>query len=329
MRRSKVDEEGTDRPERPEQPKRRGAAFAVPVVLMVVGALVLIGMFRKDQQDEPAPTPLPPVVPAASTFLYCSDCHGDLDKLFTDGERPMLLFTHDKHFGIGVSDCAACHVANTHEPDTINRPTMVTCYQCHTLEAGARAPGECSLCHPPELNPEPQTHLAANWVPDKHNVAAKANPFECATCHEQGFCNECHGLELPHPTDFSTRTHAETFFQDPALCEKCHVREPLVRRDTCDTCHHPQGPTSSTWIAWHPNVVGSRGAETCFQCHATDTCRACHRQGPENFTDEDLAADEALLGTSPSPAATTPPTPVAPTTGSTGTGATGATGATG
>lgn len=299
-----MDEEGS------RKPRRWGAAMAVPAVLTIVVALLLVGMFRQeDEQTQPTPVP---VVPAANTFLYCSDCHADLDKLFNAGERPTLLFTHDQHFGIGVSDCAACHAANTHEPDRINRPTMVTCYQCHTLEEGARAPGECSLCHPANMDPEPETHLAANWLSARHPEAAIANPFDCATCHEQEFCNECHGLELPHPDGFDERPHAELFFEDPSLCDTCHPRAPLVERDACDTCHHPQGPESSTWISWHPDVVAQRGAETCFQCHATDTCRACHRQGPENFTNEDLEADEAQLTGGITPGVTTTPSAPSP-----------------
>jgi hypothetical protein len=291
-------------------------AWAVPAVLAIVVALIGIGMLR-DREPKAEPTPIPAAIPAASTFLYCSDCHADLDKSFKAGEHPTLLFTHDMHFGIGVSDCAACHVANTHEPDRINRPTMVTCYQCHTLEEDARAPGECSLCHPADMDPEPETHLAANWTSVLHPEAAKENPFDCATCHQQQFCNSCHGLQLPHPDDFEGTEHAELFFEDPELCDTCHPREPLVEREECDTCHHPQGPERSTWIDWHPNVVKDQGAETCFQCHATDTCRTCHRQGPEDFTNEDLAADEALLTASStsSPAASTS---ASPTPGSTG-----------
>ena len=119
------------------------------------------------KRAEPEPPP-PPVLTAANAFLDCTDCHSDLDRMFTAGEKPDLLFTHEAHFGIGVSDCAACHVANTHEPDRTNRPTMVTCYQCHTLEEDARAPGDCALCHPPEMNPEPTTHFTDAWLPQEH-----------------------------------------------------------------------------------------------------------------------------------------------------------------
>lgn len=293
--------------ERPRDRWRRGPGWAVPAVLLLIIALLAFGMFRRER-TEPEPPP-PPVLTAANAFLDCTDCHSDLDRMFTAGEKPDLLFTHEAHFGIGVSDCAACHVANTHEPDRTNRPTMVTCYQCHTLEEDARAPGDCALCHPPEMNPEPTTHFTDAWLPQEHSEAAIANPFDCATCHQQQFCNECHGLELPHPEGFTDLTHAEQFYDDAALCDRCHPRQPLVARDACDSCHHPEGPKDSTWIDWHPNVVTDRGAENCFRCHATDTCRTCHRQGPENFTNDDLAADEAVLTALPEPSATGEPSP--------------------
>lgn len=288
---------------------RRGPGWAVPGVLLLIIVLLVVGMSRRNETEpEPSPPP-PPILTAADSFLDCSDCHGDLDSGFKAGEKPDLLFTHEAHFSIGVSDCAACHVANTHEPDRTNVPTMVTCYQCHSLGEDARAPGDCTLCHPPEMDPEPESHVSDTWLLKEHPSAAIADPFDCATCHEQEFCNECHGLELPHPEGFTDLTHAELFFEDSALCERCHPREPLVRRDTCDSCHHPDGPEASTWVEWHPSVVEDRGAENCFKCHATETCRTCHQQGPEDFTNEDLAADEALLTALPEPSATAEPSP--------------------
>src|SRR4030042_68226 len=165
---------------------RRGPGWTVPAVLAFLIVLLVIGMFRRDDSE---PVDRPPMQPLASTFLDCTDCHGALDRVFKAGELPNLLFTHEAHFGIGVSDCAACHVANTHEKDQINRPKMTTCYQCHSTEPGAKAPGECSLCHPPELDPEPDSQLWANSLPERAPGAAMANPFDCASCHEQSFCD--------------------------------------------------------------------------------------------------------------------------------------------
>jgi hypothetical protein len=280
-----------DEPER-EKP-RRGTGWAIPAVLVVVVAALLVGTSRRE--SEPEPTPMPPTVPTATSFLFCTDCHGDLDDVFKSGERPNLLFTHEEHFGIGVSDCGACHVANTHERDQINSPEMVTCYACHGLEEDARAPGDCTLCHPPGMAPEPESHLVVDWTVSAHTTEAETDPFDCTTCHRQNFCDSCHGLEMPHPTGFDARPHAEGFYEDPALCETCHVRGQEQGRDECDPCHHPEGPKDTTWIDYHEKAVRGLGADTCFQCHANETCRTCHKQGTENFTNEDFEADEALL----------------------------------
>lgn len=278
--------------DRPRERRSQGTAWSVAAVLAIIVVLLLVGSF---QRGEPDPAPTPPVVLAGSSFLDCTDCHGDLDEVFKSGERPNLLFTHEEHFALAVSDCAACHVANTHERDRINRPEMVTCYACHGLEGDARASGDCALCHPPEMDPEPANHLVAGWTPDAHAAAAVADPFDCTTCHKQSFCDSCHGTKIPHPASFDGEPHAEAFFADPALCEACHIRGQVQGRDECDACHHPDGPESSTWVDAHATVVDQRGADTCFQCHASETCRTCHEQGTDSFTNEDFEADEALL----------------------------------
>jgi hypothetical protein len=279
----------------PTREKRRWwTGWAVPAVLAVVVAALFVGTSRRER--EPEPTPMPPTVQTATSFLYCTDCHGDLDHVFKSGERPNLLFTHEEHFAIGVSDCGACHVANTHERDEINSPEMVTCYACHGLEEGARAPGDCTLCHPPDMDPEPESHLVANWTAVSHSTAAEADPFDCTTCHRQGFCDSCHGLEMPHPQGFAEQPHAEGFFEDPQLCESCHPRAPEQRRDECDACHHPEGPKDETWLDFHEVAVRDLGADTCFRCHVNETCRTCHRQGTDNFTNEDFGADRAQVG---------------------------------
>jgi len=271
-------------------------------VLGIVVVLLVIGSFRRDGAE---PEPSPAVAVAASSFLHCTDCHGDFDAVFKAGSLPNLLFTHEKHFGLGVSDCAACHSANTHEKDKINRPEMVTCYTCHGLGSEARAPGRCGLCHPPGMDPEPESHRASNWMPELHRAAAVADPFECTTCHEADFCDSCHQTQIPHPAGWEGEPHGQAFYVDPGLCESCHLRGQTQGRDECDACHHPGGPPESTWVDAHADFVKQSGATTCWQCHASQTCETCHAKGTENFTNEDFGADEALRngtssGTTPS-----------------------------
>src|SRR3990170_2745918 len=288
-----------------ENPKPK-AKRQIPLWLMVVVPLVTVGLalvavavaWRSSDPDEStrSPIPDPSIQVTSQAFLSCTDCHEDLDKVFKDGLVPQLLYTHEMHFGKGVSECAVCHPANTHEPDKINKPTMSRCFICHGLSEEAIAPGSCDTCHPPGMRQKPTSPLADDWVPLAHSEAALEDRFECLTCHEQATCDSCHGLEMPHEDFFIEDTHPLVYFEDPRLCENCHA-QPTDRRDFCDTCHHPEGPKDVAWIQYHPTVVRDSGGQTCFECHAVQTCAVCHRRGVE-----DLSADEALLA--PSPAVT-------------------------
>jgi doubled CXXCH motif protein len=286
---------------REPQPRRRTPRLliGVPVALAVVLAVVVATMLNGAETSSDSRTRLENIVPAsANNFLSCTQCHGNLDLVFDEGRLPNLTFTHAKHFSIGVSDCGACHVGNTHERDRINAPTMLQCSMCHGLSKSAMAPGSCVTCHPADMPGEPASHAAADWVPVRHAKLAKESSFDCLTCHRQSSCDSCHGLQLPHPSGWD-RAHPATYFKDPTLCERCHpVTEP-ASRDFCDSCHHPQGPDNVSWRAYHPTAVKQATAANCFQCHAEQTCTICHRSGRL-----DLSADQQLLLATPSPALT-------------------------
>jgi hypothetical protein len=296
-----------------EQPKPRRP---IPRVLMVLVPLVTLGLaliavgvaWRSGRPEQPAPSPdaVGEVQVASEAFLGCTDCHGDLDKVFKQGGVPNLLYRHAVHFDKGVSDCSVCHPANTHEPDKINRPTMSRCFICHGLEKNAIAPGACTTCHPKDMSQIPSSHLEDGWLPAGHAEAALEDNFECLTCHEQATCDSCHRLEMPHEEAFTEETHPVVYFEDPQLCANCHP-QPVDRPDDCDTCHHSEGPEDAPWVEFHPTAVKDLGAGTCFQCHADQTCRTCHGKGIE-----DISADQALFTAAPP---VTPPPPSGPTGG--------------
>lgn len=285
------------------KPRRRIPPWlmvAVPVLtvgLAIVAVSVAWRSSNKAKVDASATlTTLPTEEVSPEQFLQCTDCHSDLDKVFRDGTSD-LLYRHQKHFATGVSECSACHPANTHEPDTINRPTMTRCFICHGLSKTAIAPGTCITCHPAGSPRQPESHLDSTWVTKEHPKQALADRFQCLTCHSEQTCSACHGLQLPHPPQWADTLHAPAYFEDPAVCEKCHqvagTAAPgttLPPRSLCDSCHHPEGLKDKTWVQYHFNVVYEKGATTCFQCHATDTCRTCHNTG-----ELDLTADQQLL----------------------------------
>ena len=276
--------------------------LALPIIaggiLVVVVGIVLLsrpsGGDGENAEDENVDDIV--LVSNESAYLGCSDCHTDLDRSLK--EDPELTFRHGKHFRTGISDCASCHPANTHEDDRTNVPKMVTCYMCHGRGQEARASGACKTCHPASIAAATAAHEQPTWVEDLHAAEVRVSAgFDCAACHDQTDCTSCHGLPMPHPPTFPRAPHVDAYFEDPAVCVTCHdmpaatVEQALADpgRDDCDECHHPQGSEEESWVAAHPTIVATRGASTCFQCHSTDTCSTCHRE--ERL---DLTADQQL-----------------------------------
>lgn len=278
--------------------ERRRWGFGFPVgvaaMLIVIGAVVLWSRTGEPGTGNARRT-LEPELIAAGSFLECGDCHSDMDRIFKAGELPNLTFTHEKHFQF-VSDCAACHPANTHMPDKINVPRMSMCFMCHGVDEESAAPGRCSLCHPKGMPRTPQTHLTGSWLPNEHGEAALVDRIECVACHEEkGSCDPCHGLRMPHPTNWDEGNHEAPFFEDRTACQQCHVRI-SGERDFCDSCHHPRGSKDEGWLDAHPEVVTAAGAFTCLECHSTQTCSSCHIDGEETYE-----ADEQIHRPTPSP----------------------------
>lgn len=132
---------------------------------------------------------------------------------------------HLKTLGDGAG-CSTCHAegANTIRPDT------KVCLDCHdqAFVAQVRLPGL-------------KTHGPA-WAL-QHRPAAKGGGAECAACHEQAFCLECHksgnadqmgalgnNMSNVHRADFRI-THPLAARTDQQLCSSCHERK------FCSECH--------------------------------------------------------------------------------------------
>lgn len=241
-------------------------------------------------------------------FLSCGDCHEDLDASLKADPNQLLLFRHAKHFRTGVSDCAECHVANTHTPDRTRVPQMITCAKCHEKgpDEEARAPSACQTCHPPGVSQAPPSHTLAAWAPKAHAAKAMSTAgFDCLQCHSETTCRSCHGgLQMPHPDQWAQEPHVQAYFADAQACALCHEVPSATEqggRDSCDTCHHPQGNQDQNWIQAHPDVITSRGAASCFQCHAEETCATCHSTGTFDLSADRSLAVEGAATNEPSP----------------------------
>jgi hypothetical protein len=267
---------------------------------LIIGALLLVSSLVAQSRKSPneAPSPIPPAQEMAlSPFVGCSQCHGNLDENLPSTD---LKFTHQFHFSKGVSDCASCHPANTHQQDKINLPTMTMCYQCHGTSKNSLAPGSCATCHPTSMAQIPKSHFVSNWLPTAHSVAAMSDVATCQTCHEQTFCNSCHGLPMPHPAGWKGEPHVVTYFQDPAACTNCHAVS-ATSYSFCDTCHHPQDPKGTSWVQYHPKVVTQDAAFTCFRCHNPTTCSTCHTTGKFSLSADQNYTPPATVPGSPAP----------------------------
>lgn len=207
----------------------------------------------------------------------CDQCHKMATLKVTPS--PGIIINHKVHADKGIT-CAACHNRVAH-PDMKayeNFLTMDGCFRCHGLDVKAKAPGKCEACHTKDFDLKPANHKQPNWVPPEHSKQAKVNKKNCKTCHQESFCTNCHGMEMPHPKDNWTKgkkVHATVGKSKPDSCRKCHAQQ-----DFCSSCHHKgYDSTQGPWIKAHPNLVRATGASACFECHGPTYCAYCHVRG--------------------------------------------------
>lgn len=214
--------------------------------------------------------------PSADTFPMsdevCLQCH-DPGRKATSGFR--ILIDHVEHAKRNGS-CVSCHVRTAHPIETRGRAMslMTQCFTCHGTAEQPAASAECSTCHPAGYELVPASHQQASWARG-HGDTSVADPKQCTMCHERPFCDDCHGLAMPHPEGWAAgpQGHAVLAQQDPAVCERCHGRLP----DLCTMCHHTSyDPMQGTWIDQHDLEVEQEGSAYCERCHKPAYCSFCH-----------------------------------------------------
>jgi hypothetical protein len=217
------------------------------------------------------------------TIGQCVACHPDLDK-YVPGR---VIFAHATHLQRAYA-CKDCHTDFAHGPDTVSRPAMSTCYQCHGLvhsNLGPVATEKCSDCHPPGFKLEPADHTAA-FVAKGHSVAANASPEQCAMCHTSAFCVSCHqgkpkvpgGPARPQVIPSGHRlasfrtTHGKDFLAQKGACGSCHTSA------SCEACHVTPMPHPADWTTSHP-LAKDLDSNDCKVCHTDRTsCEECHHR---------------------------------------------------
>lgn len=221
----------------------------------------------------------------------CIDCHDEADVRgywsldesvdLATYVRPVkderLLFSHKNHTGALEMGCVECHVGI--EEDVAEAvPSMSLCARCHN-NADATAPivasaakyprvisatNQCEACHTTLAGLHPKNHRVPNFMQEHGKFAMNGEADrDCAVCHSQSFCQECHTptnvapgettndvmfidgwprgekiddarvltVQKAHPLGYSY-THGFDARAKSTRCETCHEQESF-----CAPCH--------------------------------------------------------------------------------------------
>lgn len=144
---------------------------------------------------------------------------------------------------------------------------------------------ECTECHR-ESSVSP--NHGVGWNSDHRLLSVKANA-NCAACHEQSFCQDCHfgggidaGLHTsndrgPNAKPKSHRTsflevHPISAFDNPNACRRCH------QASFCSDCHARFQPQDLMFLShrkgWSNLQAGIGGP--LHSTFSTSSCRTCH-----------------------------------------------------
>lgn len=195
-----------------------------------------------------------------------------------EGFSDEVKFSHAVHEE-SIKDCATCHVGirESERPGPDPRQSMSECVACHEQ---LKLPSDCSACH---------AEIDRDWEPDdhkqiwmkRHGKIARARTGgtlqNCALCHTEDTCIDCHAVETPdsHTEFFRMRAHGLTASMDRQNCAACH------RNDFCNRCHFETEPLSHLT---NPHF-GSPRNDHCLNCHyplRSENCSVCHLGTPSH-----------------------------------------------
>ena len=178
-----------------------------------------------------------------------------------------VQFNHAEHLDYVDGDCMNCH---QEEAEAIV-PDTATCLECHDQDfvSDVSFPGT-------------KTH-DVTWSL-QHGPAARGQMYDCAACHQQSECLECHksgfadeqgsfsnSMLNVHRSDFHV-SHPIAARTDQQLCASCH------ESSFCSDCHNQFEDTDlalvSHRLGFSNITVGSGPTHAMF----SDTqCQTCHK----------------------------------------------------
>lgn len=217
----------------------------------------------------------------------CTICHTHPDEaqVIPPSTTYSPKFPHKTHLDQGVK-CLVCHKGITKAVNTVavHLPKMNRCQSCHRQKR-VSDPLTCRVCHTKQQDLKPITHRL-DWK-HVHQFAAESNPKDCAQCHAQTYCEDCHeGKNLTHkthPLNFEWN-HAIEAKAGKTQCISCHEDEVF-----CIQCHQEMNvmPPSHGRVGWVNTIDGGQhkieaemDLETCIACHGDyknyPSCFRCH-----------------------------------------------------
>ena len=259
--------------------------------------------------------------PAAHSCAACHD--GQIEKTVawaprTTPRRSNLRFDHVQHRAEAKAKpaaCAACHTEGG-ERMAVRPPVVGRCLDCHGIQTAhlAAPDSACASCHVPLARavtltrsdvaafPAPPSHDDPRWPTRQGHGAVTRGSMttNCATCHAQEFCYQCHAGGTPprviaalasdprstslvalrappsHGANFADR-HGALASAGAASCSSCHIRSDCLEchRTTAANApgYHPAG-----FLSRHPSAAYARET-SCNDCHSERSfCTACHQQ---------------------------------------------------
>lgn len=218
--------------------------------------------------------------------------------LFSFSTASAESFNHGDHLGyLDGEPCMTCHVEGA---ESI-RPDTSICLECHETELIDNVSFAGLTSHD------------TTWSVS-HRAAAKGSAMNCAACHQQDDCLECHGAGFAdemgsasngminvHRSDFSV-THPIEARTNPQRCASCHENRFCVEchdsfnsADLAIKSHRRSFSEMSGNTIAHENFDDSQ-CQTCHtdsvlpshqwsNSHAREarknlaTCQACHPEG--------------------------------------------------
>lgn len=202
----------------------------------------------------------------------CTSCHeSDIAQTTTNTQKSVRM-SHVEPTAAGAQ-CLDCHRAFDGVIG-VSTTKMQPCLRCHN---DVTVSADCTYCHTGDIS----LAVAGRSTPSTSTARALVPNPQCGGCHSQETCDACHGLRMPHTTEFMAYAHAregveDIWFNGGKTCGKCHSAD----RRPCTDCHKGTFPS-------HGLLFGTRHSATTAVGRGCDSCHGemAYRNGRDFCVD--------------------------------------------